>query len=124
MRGNLSATKQLLKWPGIDIEVKFLLYLALDVTTNNCKCEIRCLALDGFHINTVHKLSSKVKKSLGGAGIRLAAGWEARMLPLCHTATRGKAIFLWHSNWTDSWIIVLRTWVLLDRSLVVDLGSC
>ena len=40
----------------------FLLYLALDVTAN-CICEINCLALDGFHLNTVHQLSSEEKKS-------------------------------------------------------------
>ena len=39
----------------------FFQYLALDVTTN-CICEIQCLALDGFVLNTVHKLSSKEKK--------------------------------------------------------------
>ena len=42
----------------------FLLYLALDVTTN-CIREIHCLALDGFDINTIHKLSSKEKNSQG-----------------------------------------------------------
>ena len=40
----------------------FLLYLALDVTAN-CNCEIHCLALDGFDLNTVHQLCSKEKKS-------------------------------------------------------------
>ena len=38
----------------------FLVYLALDVTAN-CICEIRYLALDGFDLNAVHKLSSKGK---------------------------------------------------------------
>ena len=38
----------------------FLLYLALDVTPN-CICEIHFLALDGFDLNTVHKLRSKGK---------------------------------------------------------------
>ena len=32
--------------------------LALDLTAY-CICEIHCLALDGYHFNTVHKLSSK-----------------------------------------------------------------
>ena len=36
----------------------FLWYSALDVTAN-CICEIRCLALDGFDLNSVHKVSSK-----------------------------------------------------------------
>ena len=36
-------------------------HLVLDVTAN-CICEIRCLAIDGFDLNTVHKQSSKVKK--------------------------------------------------------------
>ena len=45
----------------------FLQYLALDATAN-CICEIHCLALDGFYLNTVHKLSSK-EKNLGGARI-------------------------------------------------------
>ena len=40
----------------------FLNYLALDVTAK-CICEIHCLALDGFDLNTVHQLSSKEKKS-------------------------------------------------------------
>ena len=31
--------------------------IALDVTAN-CICEIHCLALDGFDLNTYHKLSS------------------------------------------------------------------
>ena len=43
-------------------EVHFLWYLALDITAN-CICEIHCLALDGFDLNSVHKLSSKDKKS-------------------------------------------------------------
>ena len=40
----------------------FLLNLALDATTNFI-CEIHCLALGGFDLDTVHKLSSKEKKS-------------------------------------------------------------
>ena len=40
----------------------FLHYLALDVT-ENCICEIQCLALDGFDLNTVHKLSRRERKS-------------------------------------------------------------
>ena len=46
----------------IDYKCLFLYYLALDVTAN-CICEIHCLPLDGFDLNTVHKLSSKEKKS-------------------------------------------------------------
>ena len=45
----------------------FLLYLALDITAH-CICEIHGLALDGFDLNTVQKLSSKEKK-FDGAGI-------------------------------------------------------
>ena len=40
----------------------FLFCLALAVTAN-CNCEIHCIALDGYNLNTVHKLSSKEKKS-------------------------------------------------------------
>ena len=38
-----------------------LQYLSLDVTANWIR-EIHCLALDGFDLNTVHKLSNKEKK--------------------------------------------------------------
>ena len=51
-----------------------LLYLALDVTAK-CICEILCLALDGFDLNTAHKLSNKDKKNLGGAGIQTQGFW-------------------------------------------------
>ena len=65
----------------------FLKYLVLDVTAN-CIREIHCLALDGFDLNTVHKLSSKEKKILAEPGFKPgAARWEARMLPLCQAAT-------------------------------------
>ena len=37
-------------------------FVSPDVTAN-CICEIHCLALDGFDLNTVLKLSSKEKKS-------------------------------------------------------------
>ena len=63
-----------------------LLYLAVDATSN-CICEIHCLALDGYNLNTVHKLSSKEKKFLAEPGFDIgAAGLEARMLPLCYAA--------------------------------------
>ena len=42
--------------------VFFLQYFALDVTAY-CICEIHCLALDGFNLNLLYKLSSKEKKS-------------------------------------------------------------
>ena len=77
----------------------FLQYLALDVTAN-CICEILCLALDGFDLCNVHKLSSKEKKSLGFEP--RAAGWEERMLHLCYGVplilkyTKGK--LTWHEN--------------------------
>ena len=41
---------------------QFFKYLAMDITPT-CICEIHCLALDGFDLNTVRKLSSKEKKS-------------------------------------------------------------
>ena len=37
-------------------------YLAQDLAANFI-CEINCLALDGFNLNTVHKLSSEEEKS-------------------------------------------------------------
>ena len=40
----------------------------------NWICEIYCLALDGFDLNTVHKLSSK-EKNLSGVGIRTRGCW-------------------------------------------------
>ena len=40
----------------------YFLYLAVDVI-GNCICEIQCLALDGFDLNTAHKQSCKEKKS-------------------------------------------------------------
>ena len=46
--------------PGL-LEMIFLQCLTLDVTAN-CTCEIHCLVLDGFDLNTVHKLSNKEKK--------------------------------------------------------------
>ena len=48
--------------------VGFLEYLALDIPAN-CTGEIHYLALDGFDLNTLHKLSSKENK-ICGAGIR------------------------------------------------------
>ena len=62
----------------------FLQYLALDFTAN-CICEIHCIALDGFDLSTAHKLSSKEKKILTELGFESgAAGWDARMQPLCY----------------------------------------
>ena len=40
----------------------FLYYLTQDITAD-CICKIYCLALDGFDLNTVHKVSSKEKIS-------------------------------------------------------------
>ena len=55
--------------------------LVLDITAN-CLCEIRCKALDGFDLKTVHKLSSKEKKILTDLGFKPgAAVREARMQP-------------------------------------------
>ena len=42
--------------------LNFFYCWALDVTAN-CICQIICKALDGFDLNTVHKLSCKEKKS-------------------------------------------------------------
>ena len=50
----------------------FLWYLVLDVTAN-CICEMHCLALDGFDLNAVHKLSSKEKKILAEPGFKPGA---------------------------------------------------
>ena len=55
----LLSTRQLKNCPVITY---FWWYLALDVTVN-CICEIHCLALEGFDLNTVHKLCSKEKNS-------------------------------------------------------------
>ena len=59
----------------------------------HCICEIHRSVLVGFDLdlNTVHWLSSKEnyleKKILAEPGFAPgAAGWEARMLPLCYTA--------------------------------------
>ena len=55
---------------------------ALDITVD-CIYEIHRLALDGFDLNTVHKLSSKKKKNLSGARIwTRSPGWEARIKAL------------------------------------------
>ena len=51
----------------------FLWYLALDVTANWI-CETHCLALDGFNLNTVHKLSNK-EKYIGSARIQTRGYW-------------------------------------------------
>ena len=45
-------------------------YLALDVTANHI-CEICYIALDGFNLNTVHKLSSKEEKSWHSQDLKL-----------------------------------------------------
>lgn len=61
----------------------------LDLTANWI-CEILALpvALDGFDLRTVHKLSSNEReKNLGRARIwTRAAKWEAQMLPTCFAA--------------------------------------
>ena len=44
--------------------------LALSVTAK-CICEIRCLALNGFDLNTVYKLCSKEKKSTRSQDLNL-----------------------------------------------------
>ena len=48
-------------------------YLALDFTAY-CICEILCLALDGFGLNTVHKLAAKIK-ILSGARTQTRGIW-------------------------------------------------
>ena len=68
------------------VQNNFLLYFVLEVTAN-CICEIHRLALNGFNLNTVHQLSSREKNITGEPGFESgAAGWEARMLPLCYAA--------------------------------------
>ena len=67
--------------------------VALDVSANWI-CGIHCLALDGFNLNTVHKLSSIEKNSQRKISAELgfkpgAVGWEARMLPLCYALILG-----------------------------------
>ena len=61
----MSTYTSLDRWREEDSEHRqdFLIcFVALDVTTNSI-CEIHCLALDVFDLNTVHKLSSREKKS-------------------------------------------------------------
>ena len=68
------------------------MYLALDYI-----CEIHCVALDGFDLNPVHKLSKK--KILAEPGFKPgAAGWEAKMLPLCYTAPLKNYLFRSHAG--------------------------
>ena len=53
--------------------------------TANCICEIHFLALDGFNLNTVHKLGIKEKNVLAEPRFQPGvAGWDARMQPLCY----------------------------------------
>ena len=50
--------------------------------TANCICEIHCIALNGFNLNSVHKLSSKEKKISLEPGFKPAAvGWETTAPP-------------------------------------------
>ena len=61
--------------------------MSFKYVTANCIFEIHCLALDGFNLKTVHKLSSKEKKILAQPRfVPGAAGWEAKMLLLCYAA--------------------------------------
>ena len=62
-------------------------FVALDVSAN-CICEMHCLALDGFDLNNVHKLSSKEKSSADPSFEPGAAELEARMLPQCYVAAQ------------------------------------
>ena len=57
--------------------------LALDVSANSI-CDIHCLVLDGFDLNTVHKLSSKEKKSRWSQDSN--PGLLGGMLALCYAA--------------------------------------
>ena len=57
--------------------------LVVDVIAN-CFCEIHRLALDGFDLNTVHKLSSKEKKSRQSQDSN--PGLLGGMLALCNAA--------------------------------------
>ena len=49
-------------WLTAEKHILFLQFLAPDITAI-CICEIHCLALGGFDLNTVHKISSEEKKS-------------------------------------------------------------
>ena len=63
-------------FPFLPPSLPFLSDLAVDVTANYI-CEIHCLALDGFNLNTVHQQSSKGKTSRHSrdAGIQSGGFW-------------------------------------------------
>ena len=60
--GEMPSTKQVQCYVAALWILIFLQYLALGVTAN-CICEIHCLAIDGFDLKPVHKLSNIEKKS-------------------------------------------------------------
>ena len=71
---------------GISYNLFYCLwYLALDITAN-CICEIHCLVLDGFDLNTVHKLSSKEEKSWRSWDSNTGLGLLGGKLGLFHCA--------------------------------------
>ena len=58
----------------------------MDITAK-CICENHCLALDGYDLNSVHKLNSKEKKILAEPEFEHGSDvWEAAMLPLSYEA--------------------------------------
>ena len=58
----------------------------MDITAK-CICGIHCVALDGFDLNTFHKLIIEEKKWRSGDSNLGPLGFpEARMLPLCYSA--------------------------------------
>ena len=69
----------------------FLYYLSWDVATNRV-CVFSCrLVLYGFNLKYCSQTKQFREKSSEEPGFELgAAGWEARMLPLCHAAPEWK----------------------------------
>ena len=62
-------------------------YFSMLIIYNLTKIGLQ-VSLDGFDLSTVHIQNSKEKKISAESGFELgAAGWEARMLPLCYAAS-------------------------------------
>ena len=70
----------------------FLDYFALDVTAN-CICEIHSIALDGFDLNTAHKLSSYETQAGWDSNSGLLGGMQECYL--CATQPPSRP---WHDN--------------------------
>ena len=86
-------SKSLIWWCLCSSAINIFLYLALDVTAN-CICEIQCLALGGFNLNTFHTPSNKEKKILVELGFDpRGAGWEQKcFLYAMQSPSSGKTI--------------------------------